>query len=83
MGLAHALEEAVATGGAFGGGDFTDTGVAPRIIRTVADAQEAKRRAIKARDEAQDIVDAETEAVEEYDEIIAALDQWIADNKGK
>ena len=77
MDLASALAEAVETGGSFGGSEF-----GPRIIRTVADAQEAKRRAIKARDASQATVDAETEAVAEYDEIIDALDQWIADNKG-
>jgi hypothetical protein len=89
MSFASQLQEAV-TGSAFGGSDFSDAMVGPRVIRTIGDAQEALHKAKKARataakerDQATAAASVQNEIVAEYDEAIAMLEKWISLNRGR
>jgi len=89
--LSRQLQEIITTGDRFGGGDFTDPGTSrPRVIRTLDDANEALRKArkarataVKERDQATAVASVQAEIIAEYDEAIAMLEKWISDNKGK
>ena len=89
MSFASQLQEAV-TGSAFGGSDFSDAMVGPRVIRTIGDAQEALHKAKKARataakerDQATAAASVQKEIVAEYAEALARLGGWSSLHRGR